>query len=125
MAVNKAILVGNLGSAPEFRRVPGLNPVCTFRVATDHKFQDSAGNRKSRTEWHRVVCFGATAESCAKHLAKGRQVYVEGHIHTEKWNDSKGVARLSTRIVARQVQFLGPHSGSSEGGEDIDDSDLA
>ena len=107
MAVNKVILLGNLGAAPELRHTSTLKPVCSFRLATEHSFVDAGGRRKTQTEWHRVVCFGAADENCAKHLEKGKQVYVEGHIHTEKWNDSQGATRIHTRIIAHHVQFLG------------------
>ena len=116
MAVNKVILLGNLGAEPELRHTPTLKPICSFRLATEHSFVDSSGRRKTQTEWHRVVCFGAAAENCAKHLQKGKQVYVEGHIHTEKWNDPQGTPRRRTRIIAHHVQFLGTPSGKRGGG---------
>lgn len=123
MAVNKVILVGNIGSAPELRRTGGEKPVCAFRVATDHSFCDSSGRRKSHTEWHRVVCFGATAENCGKHLTKGKQVYVEGHIHTESWDDSQGAPRQRTRIIAHHVQFLSTPRGKSQDDPSIPEKD--
>lgn len=110
MTVNKAILVGRLGQNPELRYTANQTPVCTLNVATNDRRKDPSGNWVDHTEWHRVVVFGKTAENCTAFLEKGREVYVEGRIQTRKWQDSKGVERYTTEIVASTVRFLGSKS---------------
>ena len=108
MGVNKVILVGNLGKDPELRYTPDRLPICTFSLATGERRKDPSGNWVDHTEWHRVVCFNKTAEFCNSYLKKGRQVYIEGKIRTNKWQDKEGKDRYTTEIVAAVVQFLGP-----------------
>ena len=107
MCVNKVILVGNLGADPELRDGENLRPFCTFSVATTHSFKNGDDQRQSRTEWHHIVCFGAAAQNSARFLKKGRQVYIEGRIQTQKWQDKEGAERISNRIVANNIRFLG------------------
>jgi len=111
--VNKAILVGNLGSDPEMRYTPSGQGVCEFRVATNESWNDKNGQRQERTEWHRIVVWGKRAEICSKYLSKGRSVYVEGRIQTRTYDDKEGNKRYITEIVAQDVQFLG--GGAREG----------
>lgn len=94
--------------------------VCELRVATNESWTDKSGERQERTEWHRVVVWGSLAETCSKHLSKGRQVYVEGSIKTRTWEDSDSVKRYTTEIIARTVQFLGSRRdlGSKPAGEE-------
>lgn len=113
-SVNKVILIGNLGAAPEIKYLPSGQPACEMRVATSHSFKDKTEQVQERTEWHRVVVYGKTAENCAKYLQKGRQVYIEGRIHTRSWDDKDGNKRYMTEIVGNEVVFL--RSGSA--GED-------
>lgn len=107
MSINKVILVGNLGTSPELHTSENKKAVCNFSVATNHLFKESEKQERPRTEWHQVICFGNTAESCAQYLSKGRQVYVEGRIQSQKWQDKDGKDRFTHRIVANTVQFLG------------------
>lgn len=115
--INKAILIGNLGSDPEMKYTASGTPLCTFRLATSETFKDREGNQQERTEWHRVVAWGKTGEICGKYLSKGRQCYVEGSIRTRSWDDQDGNKRYMTEINARDVQFLGG-GGSDRGGYD-------
>lgn len=120
-AVNKAIIVGNLGSDPEVRHTTGGQSVANFTVATNESWTDKAGAKQERTEWHRIVVWGKLAELCGEHLSKGRQVYLEGSIQTRKWEDKSGVEKYTTEIVARVVTFLGSKSdggGQRSGGRD-------
>ena len=110
--INKVTLVGNLGADVELRFTPDAKPVTDLRVATNRSYTNGGGDKVTETEWHRVVVWGKQAESCAKYLAKGRQVYVEGRLKTRSWEDKDGVKRFTTEIVASSVQFLG--SSSSE-----------
>jgi single-strand DNA-binding protein len=89
--VNKVILIGHLGADPDMRYTPSGAGVCELRVATSESWKDKNGQRQERTEWHRVVVWGKTAEICAKYLAKGRQVYIEGRIQTRSYDDKEGV----------------------------------
>lgn len=116
--VNKVILVGRLGADPELKAVGNGQSVARLSVATSENWVDKNNQRQERTEWHRVVVWGRQAENCAKHLAKGRQVYVEGRLQTRNWEDQQGQKRYSTEIVASTVQFLGgagAERGSSMG----------
>ena len=106
--VNKVILVGRLGADPEIKSVGNAQSVARLSVATSENWTGKDGQKQERTEWHRVVVWGRQAENCAKHLAKGRQVYVEGRLQTRSWEDTtSGQKKYATEIVASTVQFLG------------------
>ena len=111
-SVNKVILVGNLGADPDVKTTASGNTVATLSIATSERFKDRDGNAQERTEWHRVVVWGKTAELAAKYLQKGRKVYVEGRIQTRSWDDN-GTKRYATEVVADQVTFL--DSGEDRG----------
>jgi single-strand DNA-binding protein len=113
--VNKVILIGNLGRDPEIRYTPGGQAVANFSLATTESFTSREGKREERTEWHRIVVWGKTAENCAQYLAKGRTVYVEGRIQTREWEDKEGQKRRTTEVVAQTVQFLGGPRGAGSG----------
>lgn len=115
-AVNKAIILGNLGRDPEVRYTTDGNAVTTFSVATTETRKDRDGNSQEYTEWHRIVVFGRLAEVCGEYLAKGRSVYVEGSIRTRSWDDREGNKRYTTEIVGRTVQFLSPRGESGRQG---------
>ena len=116
--VNKVILVGNLGADPDMRFTPSGQGVCELRVATSESWNDKNGQRQERTEWHRIVVWGKRAEVCAKYLAKGRQVFVEGRIQTRTYDDKDGNKKYITEIIAADVQFLGGggRDGAAGGG---------
>ncbi|MCZ6783200.1 MAG: single-stranded DNA-binding protein [Proteobacteria bacterium] len=115
--VNKVILVGNLGRDPELRYTQGGQAVVNFTLATTESWNDKgSGERVEKTEWHRIVVWGRMGENCAKYLAKGRSVYVEGRLQTREWEDKEGQKRRTTEINAQTVQFLGgPRGGSGSG----------
>lgn len=113
MSLNKAMIIGNLGSDPELRYTQSGQPVANFNIATNERWTDKSGAQQERTEWHKVVVWGKQAENCDKYLSKGRQVFVEGRIQTRDWEDRDGNKRYTTEIVAQTVQFL---SGGSGGG---------
>ncbi len=106
--VNKVILVGNLGKDPEVRYTSGGQAVASLRLATSRSWTDKqSGQRKEETEWHDVEVWGKQAELCGEYLAKGRQVYVEGRLKTDKWQDKQsGQDRYRVKIVAEAVRFL-------------------
>jgi len=105
--INKVILVGRLGNDPEVRYTADGTAVANFSVATSDEWKDKdSGEKKERTEWHRIVAWRKLGEICGEYLAKGRQVYVEGKLQTKSW-EKDGVTRYTTEIVASDVQFLG------------------
>ena len=110
--VNKVILVGNLGKDPEVRYTPGGAAVANFNIATNEAWTDKSGQKQERTEWHRIVVWGKTAELCGEYLSKGRQVYIEGRLQTREWTNKEGAKQYTTEIVANQVVFL---SGGDRG----------
>lgn len=116
--VNKAIIVGNLGKDPETRFMPNGNAVCEITLATSENWKDRDGNQQERTEWHKVVAYGRLAEIMGEYLRKGRQVYIEGRIQTDKWQDKEGKDRYTTKIIANEMQMLGGRdSMGGSGGE--------
>ena len=120
-SVNKVILVGNLGRDPELRYTQNGQAVANFSLATTDRWNSREGQREERTEWHRIVAWGKTAELCAQYLGKGRSVYIEGRIQSREWEDKEGQKRNTTEIVAQTVQFLGGRGGSAGGGSDFGD----
>ena len=110
--VNLAVLLGNVGKDPELRHTKNEKAVTSFSLATSKKVK---GDEK--TEWHRIVAWGKTAEICAEYLSKGSQVHITGELQTREWEDTDGVKRQTTEIVAHNVTFVGQgkSSGSSQG----------
>jgi len=117
MSKNKAILIGRLGADPEVRYTPQGDAVCNFSLATDEKWTDrDSGEKKQRTEWHRIVAWRKLAEICGEYLVKGKQVYVEGKIRTRSW-ENDGITRYTTEIVIDDMIMLSdPGQRSSDSG---------
>ena len=124
-SVNKVILIGNLGADPEIRSLNSGDRVANLRIATSETWRDrSSGERKEKTEWHRVVVFNENiVKVCEQYLRKGAKVYVEGSIQTRKWSDQSGVEKFSTEIVLQKfrgeltmLDGRGDNAGESEGG---------
>jgi single-strand DNA-binding protein len=111
--VNKVILIGRLGQDPEVRYTTNGGAVANFSLATNESWTDKSGQKQERTEWHRIVVWGKTAEICGQYLSKGRQAFIEGKLQTREWNDKEGNKRYTTEVVAQNVQFLGG-GGSGE-----------
>src|SRR5579863_1244869 len=105
-SVNKVILVGNLGKDPEVRRMTSGDPVVNLSIATSESWRDKAsGEKKEKTEWHRVVIFNKNlAEVAEKYLRKGSKVYVEGQLQTRKWTDKDGAEKYSTEVVLQNFR---------------------
>ena len=118
-SLNKVILIGNLGKDPEIRKLGSGDPVVNLSVATSESWRDKqSGERKEKTEWHRVVIFNEQiAKVAEQYLKKGMKVYVEGQLQTRKWTDQSGAEKYSTEIVLQkfrgELQML---DGKSEGG---------
>lgn len=106
--INKVILIGNCGKDPETRYMPSGGAVTKISVATSESWKDKqTGETKDRTEWHNVVFFGRLGEIAGEYLRKGSQVYIEGSLRTNKWQDKSGNDRYTTEIVANEMQMLG------------------
>jgi single-strand DNA-binding protein len=107
-SVNRVILVGNLGKDAELRYTPGGAPVASVSLATTENWTDkTSGQRQEKTEWHRIVIWGKTAESLHSYLTKGKQIYVEGRLQTRSWDDRDGNKRYTTEVRADRVVLLG------------------
>ena len=121
-SVNKVIIVGNLGRDPEVRTFPAGGKVVNLNIATSENWRDkTSGERKERTEWHRVAIFNeALGKIAEQYLKKGSTVYIEGQLETRKWQDQSGADRFTTEIVLRQFRgeltLLGGRDGGSGGG---------
>ena len=118
MAINKVILIGNLGQNPEVRFSPSGQAVCNLSIATNEAWTDKNGQKQEKTEWHRVVVFGKLAELCGQYLQKGRQCYLEGKLQTRQWQDKDNQTRYTTEVVAQTVQFLGGNSAGRSQNQD-------
>src|SRR5271168_1686198 len=121
-SVNKVILIGNLGADPEIKRTQDGRPIANLRIATSDTWRDKAtGERKEKTEWHRVVIFSeGLCKIAEQYLKKGAKVYIEGQLQTRKWTDQSGVEKYSTEVVLQgfgsQLTML--DSRSREGSND-------
>jgi len=114
MSVNKVILVGRLGAEPESRSFPDGGSICNLRMATSENWKDKqTGERRERTEWHRVVLRNRLGEVAQQYLHKGSQVYIEGRIQTRKWQDQNGQDRYSTEIIGDQMTMLDSRTGGT------------
>ncbi|WP_257164931.1 single-stranded DNA-binding protein [Bradyrhizobium sp. SRS-191] len=126
-SVNKVILVGNLGKDPEIRRTQDGRPIANLSIATSETWRDKAtGERKEKTEWHRVVIFNeGLCKVAEQYLKKGSTVYIEGALQTRKWTDQSGVEKYSTEVVLQgfnsTLTMLGGRGGGSGGGNFADD----
>ena len=106
--VNKVILVGNLTADPDVKATPKGTYVAKIRLATNtYAGKDESGNRREQAEFHYLVAFGKLAEFAGQYLKKGRQIYVEGHLHTSSWEETPGQKRYRTEVVIEDIQFVG------------------
>jgi single-strand DNA-binding protein len=126
-SVNKVILVGNLGKDPEIRRTQDGRPIANLSIATSENWRDkTTGERKEKTEWHRVVIFNeGLCKVAEQYLKKGAKVYIEGQLQTRKWTDQSGVEKYSTEVVLQgfnsSLTMLDGRSGGASGGFGSDD----
>ncbi|MEE8335243.1 MAG: single-stranded DNA-binding protein [Candidatus Neomarinimicrobiota bacterium] len=126
-SVNKVVLVGHLGGDPDSRYTPSGTAVVNFTLATNEAWRDSNGDSQEKTEWHRCVMFGKSAELAGEWLKKGQLVYIEGKLQTRNWEDKDGNKRYTTEIVSDVFTMLGRKMTESEkpvvtsSGDDEDD----
>ena len=119
--VNKVIILGNLGADPELRSSPSGVTSCRLSIATSMNWTDKgSGEKKEKTEWHRVVFFGRSAEVIDQYLKKGQQLYVEGRLQTSKY-EKDGIERFSTDIIGESFNFISGSGSSNQGNNQFSD----
>ena len=120
-SLNKVTLIGNLGNDPEVRSTTGGNRVATFSLATSRSWNDAAGSKQEKTEWHRCVVWNTKSSQLAdiveRYVKKGDKLYVEGRIEYRQWQDKENQTRYSTEINVRELVMLGGGRGGSGGGD--------
>jgi single-strand DNA-binding protein len=130
---NLVILVGRLGKDPEMKYTPDGIAVAKFSIATSDTWKDkNSGEKQVRTEWHNIEAWRRLGEVCGKYLTKGKQIYIEGRLQTDSYEDRDGNKKYFTKIVAREMQMLGSKgdggssqgSGSGAGGYDMPEDDI-
>ena len=123
-SLNKVMLIGNLGNDPEVRSTSGGNRVATFSLATSRSWNDAAGSKQEKTEWHRCVVWNTKSSQLAdiveRYVKKGDKIYVEGRIEYRQWQDKDGQTRYSTEINVRELIMLGAPRGGGGGGSEGD-----
>lgn len=111
-SLNKVHLIGRLGQDPDVRYSQSNTAIANLSVATSDKYKDKSGEWQERTEWHRVVFFGRTAEVCQEYLQKGSLIYVEGSLQTRKWTDKEDRERYTTEVKGYKMQMLDSKSNT-------------
>ncbi|MCC6432649.1 MAG: single-stranded DNA-binding protein [Gemmatimonadaceae bacterium] len=124
-SLNKAILIGNVGSDPETRTVGTGGKVATFSLATSRSWNDQSGAKQEKTEWHRCVVWNNSrgsglADVVERYVKKGEKIYVEGEIEYRQWTDKENQTRYTTEIRVRELMLLGGRPGGGGGGDDMD-----
>jgi len=119
-SLNKTLLIGRLGQDPQISFMPSGKAVANFTMATSETWNDKdTGEKKEKTEWHKIVLFDRKAEIAEKYISKGSQVYIEGKLQTREWEDKDGNRRFTTEIVGQNIQML-DSKGNNSVGRDID-----
>jgi single-strand DNA-binding protein len=119
--VNKVILVGRLGADPQLKYTPSGKATANFNIATNAVWKDQEGNQQEKTDWHRIVAWGKLAEVMGEWLKKGSYVYLEGRLQTRSYDDSNGVKKWITEVIATDMEMLGKKGESSDSGETVPD----
>lgn len=112
--INKVILVGNLGNDPDIRHTQTGTTIANLSVATSESWKDQQGQKQERTEWHRVVIYGRSAEIARDYLRKGSKLYLEGRLNTRKWQDKQGTDHYTTEVICREFQVLDSAPGDRQ-----------
>ena len=120
--LNKTMIIGRLGSDPELKYTNSGSGVCNLSVATTEKWTNKDGDRQEKTEWHKVVIFGKSAEFAGEYAHKGSLVYVEGRLQTRSWEDREGNKRYTTEVVAQNFRLLDKRQDREEKNEETYES---
>lgn len=112
--LNKVMLIGRLGGDPEMRYTPSGKPLTKFRLAADRGWTTADGEKKTETEWFNIVSWGKLAEICNQYLNKGQRVYVEGRLHTRRWQDDEGNNHSAVEVVAQEMIMLDSPSDNAQ-----------
>ena len=112
--LNKVMLIGRLGHEPEMRYTPSGRPLTKFQLAVNRSWNSADGEKKTETEWFNVVTWGKLAEICNQYLTKGKQVYIEGRLHTRQWQDEEGSNHSSVEVIAQEMLMLNSKSGDQD-----------
>jgi len=112
--LNKVMLIGRLGQDPEMRYTPSGRPLTKIQLAVNRSWTNSEGEKKKETEWFNIVAWGKLAEICNQYLSKGQQVYIEGRLHTRRWQDDDGANHSSVEVTAGEMIMLDGQSGKED-----------
>lgn len=112
--LNKVMLIGRLGQDPEMRYTPSGKPLTKFQVAVNRSWTSADNEKKTETEWFTIVSWGKLAEICNQYLTKGKQVYLEGRLHTRHWKDDEGANHSAVEVVAQEMIMLGSSADEGE-----------
>ena len=121
-SLNKVLLIGNLGRDAELRHTSSGMPVSTLNLATTERWKDKEGEKQEKTEWHRIIVWGKTAEALNDYLVKGKQILVEGKLQTRQWEDKEGTKRYTTEIKSDRITLLGGRRDESDQRRGDDDA---
>ncbi len=124
--LNKVMLIGRLGHDPEMRYTPSGKPLTKFQIAVNRSWTSADNEKQTETEWITIVSWGKLAEICNQYLNKGRQVYIEGRLHTRNWKDEEGANHSSVEVIAQEMIMLGGPSeedGTAQPGETTPEDD--
>ena len=122
-SLNKVMLIGNLGRDAEMRHTPSGTAVSTLNLATTERWKDKDGEKQEKTEWHRIIVWGKTAEALSQYLVKGKQILVEGRLQTRQWEDKEGATRYTTEIKSDRITLLGSGGKRDESDQRRGDDD--
>lgn len=124
MAVNKVILIGNLGADPEVNALESGTKVANFNIATTERYKDRNGEKKEITEWHRLELWDGLAGVAEQYLKKGDKVYIEGKLKTDTWQDKDGNNKYTTKVRVTSLEMLTPRNSGQPSGANSEEDDL-
>jgi len=118
--LNKVMIIGRLGQDPEMRYTPSGRPLTKFQLAANRSWTTADGEKKTETEWFNSVAWGKLAEICNQYLKKGQQVYIEGRLHTRRWQDDEGANHSSVEVITQEMIMLDGRAGDENNPESDD-----
>jgi len=118
--LNKVMIIGRLGQDPEMRYTPSGRPLTKFQLAANRSWTTADGEKKTETEWFNIVAWGKLAEICNQYLKKGLQIYIEGRLHTRRWQDDDGANHSSVEVITQEMIMLDGRAGDENNPESDD-----